>query len=203
MQIPYKALNYLTGECNYGGRVTDDHDRRTLTTILIGIYNESIHDDNFSFSESGNFRGPPDGKFTFKYFIYFCEHFNAAGPYEHYLEFIKKLPNQPRPEVFGFHDNATITKDLNETSRLFDSLLLVLPASADASTTSSSKGGPPKLSPDDIMLGISGDILGKLPSNFDVEQVQYKYPVIYLESMNTVLCQVRFLSVANSVAHFL
>ena len=60
--MPYKALNYLTGECNYGGRVTDDHDRRTLVTILAAYYCEDILEDDFSFSESGMFQAPPDGK---------------------------------------------------------------------------------------------------------------------------------------------
>lgn len=41
-QIPFDALKYLTGECNYGGRVTDDKDRLLLITLLEDYYNNEV-----------------------------------------------------------------------------------------------------------------------------------------------------------------
>lgn len=32
--IPYKVINFLGAEINYGGRVTDDKDKRLINTIL-------------------------------------------------------------------------------------------------------------------------------------------------------------------------
>eukprot|EP00958_Prasinococcus_capsulatus_P016076 scaffold1766_cov401-Prasinococcus_capsulatus_cf.AAC.33 len=166
-QMPLQALQYLTGECNYGGRVTDDHDRRTLLSILSIPYNEKILEDSYRFSPSGLYFAPPDGS------------------YETYIEYIKQLPMNEEPEVYGLHPNASITKNQQEVDRLFHSISLTL---GQSSTSVSGK------SKEDLLAGLTADIAAKVPSLFDIELALHKYPVLYEESMNTVLCQemVRF-----------
>lgn len=99
-----QALIYLTGECNYGGKVTDAHDRRTLMSILHVFYCPSILDDDYRFSPSGTYYAPPDGKF------------------QDYIDFIKEFPLQAKPECFGLHENADITKDQQESNLLLHSV---------------------------------------------------------------------------------
>ena len=41
-KIDYNAIKYFTGECNYGGRVTDDKDRILIMTLLDDFYNEKM-----------------------------------------------------------------------------------------------------------------------------------------------------------------
>ncbi|KAF7253559.1 Dynein heavy chain 7, axonemal [Varanus komodoensis] len=49
-KIPWIALHYLTGEVAYGGRVTDNWDRRCLLSILDNFYNPSVLLEDFSYS---------------------------------------------------------------------------------------------------------------------------------------------------------
>ena len=96
--VPFDAITYLTGQCNYGGRVTDDIDRRTLVNILSNFYTtDIIEDPKYNFSSSGNYYSPP------------------KGSYDDYVEFIKELPMSQNPEVFGMHENVDISRELQET----------------------------------------------------------------------------------------
>ncbi|KAF8787357.1 Dynein heavy chain 3 like protein [Argiope bruennichi] len=161
-ELPLDALTYLTGECNYGGRVTDDKDRRLLLSLLSIVYTpEIITVKNYQFSESGLYYIPDD-----------LERKDV-------VEYIRSLPINPNPEVFGLHENADITKDNQETQQLLDGILLTQGRSAGAGTQTSGE----------MIYDLAEDILRKLPPNFDIEKVMVLYPVTYTESMNTVLRQ--------------
>jgi len=160
--LPLKILTYLTGECNYGGRVTDAKDRRTMESLLRIYYSEGVvTDEGYRFSPSGNYVVPPD------------------GAHDEYLDFIKGLPAIAEPEVFGLHANADISKDQQETDLFTDSAL---------KTQSHSTGGAGG-SKEAVLDDIAADTLARVPLPFDIEAARYKFPVDYHESMNTVLTQ--------------
>ena len=48
-EIPFTALIYLTGECYYGGKVTDDWDRRVMRELLSTFYRMDVFYDNYRF----------------------------------------------------------------------------------------------------------------------------------------------------------
>lgn len=160
---PYEALSYLIGECNYGGRVTDNWDRRLIVTILETYLNPLVVSDaDYSFSEVGTCYGLPE-----------------RYDYDSYIKHIKALPNDHPPEVFGLHTNAGITRDLQDSTLLLNSVLKAYGETSGAAVGETDK----------YLMVLCTDILSKLSKPFDLEVAKMKYPVEYSESMNTVLVQ--------------
>jgi len=77
------------------------------------------------------------------------------------------------------HGNADITKDIKDTDMFLDLFM----------STQSRDGAAGGKSSEEIIGEVAGDILARLPDNFDIEMAEKSYPVDYYESMNTVLTQ--------------
>jgi dynein heavy chain len=90
--VPYEALVYVTGQINYGGRVTDDLDRRCLMCNLKKYYDpRAVEDPDYKYSTSGVYYPPKNGTLS-----------NTR-------KYIDSLPAAEAPEVFGMHANADLT----------------------------------------------------------------------------------------------
>mmetsp|Transcript_23863 Transcript_23863/g.43710 ORF Transcript_23863/g.43710 Transcript_23863/m.43710 type:complete len:2143 (+) Transcript_23863:3-6431(+) len=168
--VPYEALNYMVAEANYGGRVTDNQDRRCIITILKDFYSPKILDPEYKFSLSGIYYSPPE------------------GPLQSYIDFIKSLPLNTTPEVFWLHNNANLTAAINEGLYVLKtavSLMSSFGASA-AAGDDEEEGGKAK-TPEEIFSEIAADVASRLPDKCDIGAVMRTYPVRYDQCLNTVL----------------
>ncbi|KAG5343357.1 DYH7 protein, partial [Acromyrmex heyeri] len=189
--VQFEALLYLTGECNYGGRVTDEWDRRTLNTILLQYYCPKLLTDEIYYFDALST-------------IYYCP---IVKEHEDFIAYIKNLPIITEPSVFGMNENADILKDQRETDLLFSSLLLTQLIFRENNyimyrmyynylfyfiklySGSNAVKGLRQISDDDIVYNVATDILDKLPQDYDLIEALTKYPTLYSQSMNTVLVQ--------------
>jgi dynein heavy chain len=174
-KIPYSALAYLVGECNYGGRVTDDKDRRCIMNILDDFYTPSIIDDNYKFSSSGVYYAPMNGTIN------------------NFCDYVRGLPFNEGPEIFGLHENANISSAISETGLLMETALSLQPRDVGGDSSG------------DVLGDLARDISNRLPIEYDIEKALILFPVRYDESMNTVLVQelIRFNNLITMVSQSL
>ena len=174
----FKSLRYLICECNYGGRVTDCKDRKLLDALLQEFFSNSILNRGFCPSGLEDFMFP-----------------EVDINYEQYCNYIsKQLPDEQPAELFGFNENAFMSKNIKECSDLLTSMQKLgdnhFQNKKTAKITEEGrerKGSIAAEKKDEEMLY---DILSKLPEKpLDFEAVEKKYPPQYENSMNAVLTQ--------------
>ncbi|CAJ1362220.1 unnamed protein product [Effrenium voratum] len=135
--VPYKVLNFLGAQINYGGRVTDDKDKLLISTILATyICPEAVtQTDGYKCATTAMQR----------------MHKLSAG--QDFVEYIRSLPLYPMPEAFGLHDNCNITCAQDEALKLLVGM---------QSMVSAGGGGGDGKSADDVMDATAASIQDKL-----------------------------------------
>lgn len=112
-ETPWDALKYLIAQANYGGRVTDNLDRRVLRVYIDQFFNDAILNipkANLSSLEN-MYQIPLDG---------------SLDSYRKYINEWPKAGDDP-PEAFGQHPNADIASQMEETKTLLGTILALQP----------------------------------------------------------------------------
>ncbi|KAJ1514588.1 Dynein heavy chain 1, axonemal [Coelomomyces lativittatus] len=162
-EIPFKVLRYTVGHINYGGRVTDDWDRRLIMNILADFYCPECLEDKYKFAPSCDI-------------YYSVPTTNLAG----YRSYVKTFPLNEPTEIFGMHNNANITFAQKETFTLFETLTNLMPRTG---------GGKGQVSREEQLIGVCESIVSRVAKPLALDYIMTKYPIEYSESMSTVLVQ--------------
>ncbi|XP_053995639.1 dynein axonemal heavy chain 1-like [Hylaeus anthracinus] len=160
--VPFKVLIYTAGHINYGGRITDDWDRRCVLTILEDFYKPEILSESYTFDEEGHYY-----------------QLASTATFDEYIALIKTFPLNDDPSMFGMHPNADISCAQAETYACLDTLLALQPREVGIAAAST----------EEVTTQLAQDMLAEIPLTFNLAAMQARYPVLYEESFNTVLLQ--------------
>ncbi|XP_055341393.1 dynein axonemal heavy chain 8-like isoform X2 [Paramacrobiotus metropolitanus] len=136
--VSFQTVRYMLGEVQYGGRVTDDFDKRLLNTFARVWFGEEMFDTKFAFSTG--------------YKIPRCR------TVQEYLEAIEQLPPVDSPLAFGLHRNADITYQTSFAIDIFDTIISIQPKE--------SSGGAGKTR-EEIVREKSEEMLQQLPKDYN------------------------------------
>ena len=136
--VSWDAVCYHLGEVQYGGRVTDDRDKRLLNTFASNWFNENLVKPGMVF-----FKG-----------------YNMANyaKLPQYLEFIEAMPLVDKPGVFGLHGNADIAEQTITAQQTLGTIVDIQPKD--------SGGGGAGETREESVTRMCNDFIEKLPDDF-------------------------------------
>jgi len=135
-KINWMAIQFLLAEAYYGGRITDERDRR-----LIKVYAREIFDEGLVAIEKWRPQGTEEFNYAYPVDEAGTKHPNVAEIFipSYFLEeMAKHMTSQDPPVAFGQHINAEITSQIMDSNELLASILSLQPM---ASSGDGSGGG--------------------------------------------------------------
>lgn len=164
--IPWTAIQYLIAEANYGGRVTDDWDRR-----LIIVYAEEIFNEKLVLEQ----RWKPPGTDTLNYQYINEEELKGQqsineSPYtpQYFMEdIVKNMESNDSPSAFGQHINAEITSQIMDANSLLSDILSLQPQKEDLQETDGDENNS--------LLQMIADLKENIPARMNLNEVKQKH----------------------------
>eukprot|EP00912_Choanoflagellata_sp_UC4_P002376 UC4_evm2s1496 len=141
--ISWKTVRYMLGEVHYGGRVTDDQDKRLLNVFCMAWFGEFMFSKDFEFYDG-----------------YSIPLFKSL---QEYKDAIEEMSLVDPPDVFGLHANADITYQTAKASTTLAKIVDIQPKE------SGSGGGETR---EESVARMCIEFNDKLPKNFNPHEVK-------------------------------
>ena len=156
-RIPFETLTYVIGELNYGGRVTDNWDRRLLLSLLRRYFSSEILSNAFSFGDS--YTAP-----------------NFESSLENVMKTVASWPIVTQGVDVGLSENASTITSINEALKIFSSLIEVQPTLVAASDN---------VSEEQFALNLIESLISQVPQQFNHQNFLKKFNI--KDTLSTVL----------------
>jgi len=137
-EVTWTTVRYMVSEIQYGGRITDDWDRRQMNYFSDKFFTQAVFDPGYEFLKGYSIPAPGD-----------------INAYRRHIDDL--MPAVDVPEVVGLNQNADLTYRLQQATDLFDTILETQPRG----------GGGGGKSREDIVTEMCVDLLSKVPADFN------------------------------------
>jgi len=160
----------MVSSIQYGGKITDDLDRRLFDVYASKWISADIEKDSFTFNPP-TLIGQIEGNFSYK----------VPLQYDHaiYARYCSSFPEVDSPEISGLHPNADLTFRVKESQKMMKSLLANT-STSDSSTSSTSSGDDVEqpASPDEIVHAMAGEMLTQVPEDYNADKTSMQIKVL-------------------------
>jgi len=144
--VDWITVNYMVCDVQYGGKITDDFDRRLFNTYGKSWLTERCLGSDFQFMPGND-----------QYMI------PVANDVEIYRKYIQELPLVDDPELFGLHANADLVYRTSLTKTVLNTILDIQPKEG---------GGGGGLTREEIVLKMVEDLQSKCPPDYNGDNVK-------------------------------
>ncbi|CAF0983043.1 unnamed protein product [Adineta steineri] len=141
---PFDVFCYLAGSVIYGGRVTDEFDRRRLLRIIERFYCPETLEEDYSYAGDETYKAP-----------------SLDLNFSNLLSYINALPDFDDPRVFGMHPNTNRALMYVQANELVDMLVTIEPQYRMMISFGASSDG------DAACMHIIDDITSKVPRSIE------------------------------------
>lgn len=152
--LSWSTLQFMVGEVQYGGRITDDMDRRLFNGYMEAWMSPNTLQPSFGFSPDRPINKSSE---TFQYKIH--DYLDVGD----YLRYIQGFPDIDSPEIFGMHPNADLTFRFKEANSLLNIILETQPKQSDGSAAGMTR--------EDVVLAKCSSLMESLPAGFSDDEI--------------------------------